>query len=524
MIVSALFKKRLRLISESDDSDILCGGRKGLEKESLRVDKLGKLVSTDHPTALGSALTSKYITTDFSEALLEFITPAVSSTTDVLNFMSDIHQFTYKNIDEELLWVSSMPCFLDEQREIPLARYGASNVGRMKTIYRNGLGLRYGRNMQAIAGIHFNYSLPEKFWPIFKQNENNQDSNEDFRSSSYMAMIRNFKRYGWLILYLFGASPALCKSFLPKSLIEIPEYDKNTLYQPYGTSLRMSDLGYTSEVQSNINISLNNLDEYVKNLRDAISTPESTYNNYGLLRDGEYQQLSLNKLQIENEYYSPVRPKRVALSGERPTTALERGGIEYIEIRSLDLNIYDPVGINQNTMRFMESFLIYCMLEDSPMMSLSDDRETMRNHTNTANFGRDPSMLLFSGGKKISLKVWAMELMSNTLKIAKLIDQSEKCSDYVTSVNTQIKLIEDPDATPSSRMMQDINNSGLSFAEYGFSLAEKQKNYFSTLTPLNNNKHDVLNKEAQESLLKQADIEAVDQPPLNVYLENYFKS
>lgn len=522
--MSKIFEKRLRSIIESDDSGILCGGLKGLEKESLRINQLGELASTDHPIALGSALTSKYITTDFSEALLEFITPAVSNTSDVLGFLSDIHQFTYKNINEELLWVSSMPCSLDEQREIPLARYGISNVGRMKTIYRNGLGLRYGRNMQAIAGIHFNYSLPEKFWPIFKKNENNQDLMEDFRSSSYLAMIRNFKRYGWLILYLFGASPALCKSFSPNSSIGIPEYDNDTFYQPYATSLRMSDLGYTSEVQSSINISLNSLDEYVHNLRDAISTPESTYNNYGLLRDGEYQQLSLNKLQIENEYYSPVRPKRVTLSGERPTSALERGGIEYIEIRSIDLNAYDPVGINQNTIRFMESFLIYCMLEDSPMMSFSDDRETMKNHTNTANFGRDPSFLLSKGGQEISLKAWAMELIKNTLKIAELIDQNEECSGYVASVNAQVKLIEDPNVTPSARILHEMNNTGLSFADYGLSLAEKQKNYFSTLTPLNAEKYDLLKREANESLTKQLDIEAAGQPSLDVYLENYFKS
>lgn len=521
--MSKIFEKRLRLISESQKSDILCGGLKGLEKESLRVSQIGELAATEHPDKLGSALTSKFITTDFSEALLEFITPAVSSTTDVMSFLSDIHQFAYKNINDELMWVSSMPCVLDDKRKIPLARYGPSNVGKMKTIYRNGLGLRYGRNMQAIAGIHFNYSLPEKFWPIYKQNENNHDSMDIFRSSSYMSMIRNFKRYGWLILYLFGASPALCKSFSPKS-VGIPEYDKETLFQPHGTSLRMSDLGYTSQVQSNINISLNSLGEYVQNLRDAISTPEDSYNGFGLLRDDEYQQLSLNKLQIENEYYSPVRPKRVALSGERPTTALERGGIEYVEIRSLDLNVFDPVGINQNTIRFMEAFLIYCLLEDSPMMTAADNNETTENHMNTANFGRDPDLLLTREGKNIGLKAWAQELMENILKIADLIDQSESCSEYVKSVEAQIELIKDSKATPSARVLQELNESGMSFADYGLSLAEKQKNYFSNLMPLDTETDHLFKEEAQASLKKQMEIESTEQLPFNTYLDNYFKS
>ena len=520
--MSEIFEKRLRSISESDKPDILCGGLKGLEKESLRVNQTGALSETEHPANLGSALTSKFITTDFSEALLEFITPAVPNTWEVLSFLCDIHQFTYKNINDELLWVSSMPCALDEKREIPLARYGTSNVGKMKTIYRNGLGLRYGRNMQAIAGIHFNYSLPEKFWPIYKLNENNHDSIDIFRSSSYMSMIRNFKRYGWLILYLFGASPALCKSFSPKS-VGIPEYDKDTLFQPYGTSLRMSDLGYTSKVQSTINISLNSLEEYVQNLRDAISTPEASYDSFGLLRNNEYQQLSLNKLQIENEYYNPVRPKRVALSGERPTTALERGGIEYVEIRSLDLNVFDPVGINQNTIRFMESFLIYCLPEDSPMMTVADNKETMKNHMDTANFGRDPDLFLSREGKKIGLKEWAQELMEHILKIADLIDQSESCSEYVKSVEAQIELIKDSKATPSARILQELSDSGLSFADYGLSLAENQKNYFSNLIPLNAEKDDLFEKEAQASILKQADAESIEQLPLSAYLDNYFK-
>ncbi len=519
-----ILEKRLESISTSEKPNIFCGGIKGIEKESLRVTKDGDLSLSSHPDKLGSALTNKFITTDFSEALLEFVTPAFSNTWEVMSLLCDIHQFTYDHIDEEFLWVASMPCRLNRNNEIPLARYGASNVGTMKTIYRNGLGLRYGRKMQAIAGIHFNYSLPNDFWPVFQDIEKNNDQLTSFRSASYMSMIRNVKRYGWLILYLFGASPAICKSFIEENSLDMPLLDDNTFYQPYGTSLRMSDLGYTSTVQSNINISLNNLDHYIRDLKAAISAPEDSYAEFGLRKNNAYQQLSLNKLQIENEYYSPVRPKRVAASGERPTTALDRGGVEYVEIRSLDLNVFDPVGISQETMRFVETFLIFCLLEDSPLIDKSTSKESMENHTNTANYGRKPNFSLTLEKKEITLKDWALDLMKGILQVAYSIDQEKNCSGYVRAVEAQIELIKDPERTPSARLLSELNDSGLSFSEYGLMLSKERKDYFSSLMPLDASKNNLFRTEASASLQRQSHMESSDELSFDEYLENYFKS
>jgi glutamate--cysteine ligase len=360
--LTSLFEQRINRLVNTSPADTLCGGLKGIEKESLRVRPDGMLSATSHPLALGSALTNRYITTDFSEALLEFVTPAFANTWEALRFLCDIHQFSYIRLDDELLWATSMPCRLPAEQDIPLAQYGKSNVGRMKTIYRRGLGYRYGRLMQTIAGVHFNYSMPEAFWPVYRDHEERRDDLRAFRSEAYLGLVRNFRRVGWLVLYLFGASPALCKSFAANAT-GMSAFDGETFYEPFGTSLRMSDLGYSNRTQSKINISLNSLDEYVADLIEAISTPEPQYEKTGIAPQGDadqgdYRQLSINRLQIENEYYSPIRPKRVAYSGERPTEALRRGGVEYVEIRSIDINVFDPVGINQNVMRFMEAFLI----------------------------------------------------------------------------------------------------------------------------------------------------------------------
>ena len=288
--------------------------------------------------ALQTVAGKKALDTDFSEALLEFVTPAFSTTWEALRCICDIHQFTYSNLGDEMLWTASMPCRIPANREIPLARYGTSNVGRMKTIYRRGLGYRYGRQMQVIAGVHFNYSLPETFWPAYRSVLGGDDSARDFRSEHYLRMIRNFRRMGWIVLYLFGSSPAVCKSFAGPAA-RLPSLNDDTWFEPWATSLRMSDLGYSNKNQSRINISLNSVDEYVRDLSNAICTPEPSYEEIGVKVDGRYRQLNANLLQIENEYYSPVRPKRIARSGEQPTAALRRDGIEYVEGEMVDQSL-----------------------------------------------------------------------------------------------------------------------------------------------------------------------------------------
>ena len=199
-----IFEHRVNKLAAARPPDLLWGGLKGIEKESLRVQPDGYLSDRPHPVVLGSALTNRFVTTDFSEALLEFVTPSFSNTWEVLRFLCDIHQFSYELMGDELLWATSMPCRIPDDLGIPLAYYGQSNVGRMKTIYRNGLGLRYGRTMQTIAGVHFNYSLPVSFWPVYMQLEKSRAAEVDFRSDAYLGLVRNFRRLGWLILYLFS--------------------------------------------------------------------------------------------------------------------------------------------------------------------------------------------------------------------------------------------------------------------------------------------------------------------------------
>lgn len=517
-----LVKQRINRLAQNGTPDILSGGRKGIEKESLRVFPDGTLASTPHPQQLGSAMTNAFITTDFSEALLEFVTPAYANTWEALRILCEIHQFTYQRLGDELLWVASMPCLMSDDKDIPLAQYGDSNVGRMKTVYRNGLGYRYGRRMQTIAGVHFNYSLPLDFWSQYQALEGSSADADEFRSEAYMGLVRNFRRLGWLVLYLFGASPALCKSFMGDVDTGMPSFNENTFFEPFGTSLRMSDLGYTNSTQARLRISLNSVDEYINDLSCAICTAEPEYQKIGVKVDGRYRQLSANQLQIENEYYSPVRPKRVARSGERPTAALHRGGVEYVEIRSLDLNVFDPAGVSQNAMRFMEAFLIYCLLKDSPPLDDSAWQEITRNHGETARSGRDPAFRLLRDGDEVLLSHWAREIVDDVRSIAEIVDRGEGGDAYAQAVDAQLALIDDAETTPSARVLQEMRQGGTGFFEFAMDCAKGHKEYFSALAALEQDRVRVYTDEADASLERQREIEASDKMSFDEYLEQYF--
>ena len=516
------FEHRLESLAAAG-SGVLCGGLKGVEKESLRISPDGFLSRTPHPEGLGSALTNRFITTDFSEALLEFVTPAFPTTWEALRCICDIHQYTYAHLRDEMLWTASMPCRIPGDGDIPLAKYGDSNVGRMKTIYRRGLGHRYGRQMQVIAGVHFNYSVPREFWPVYRDLVADEQDEKTFRSAHYLGMIRNFRRMGWIVLYLFGASPAVCKSFAGAAA-KLPSLNADTWFEPYATSLRMSDLGYSNQNQSRINISLNSLDEYVGDLSNAICTPEPSYEEIGVKVGDRYQQLNTNLLQIENEYYSPVRPKRVARSGEQPTAALRRDGIEYVEIRSLDINMFDPSGINQNTMRFMEAFLIYCLLEDSPRLDGAELDEIRHNHTGTAKRGRDPKFRLQRGGKEVTVRSWATEILENVLAVAESIDRQESDDSYSAAVGVLKDVVEDPETTLSARIVTELEQTGSSYFEFALGMAKCHRDYFASIAPLRAAQERVLAEEAADSVKRQKAIEASDEISLDDYLQRYFSA
>ncbi len=515
-------KRLARLVAEGGSS-LLRGGTIGLEKESLRVAPDGGIAQTPHPAVLGAALTHPAITTDYSEALLELITPPFGHLSQALDSLRDSHKFVYDNLEDELLWATSMPCVLAGGENIPIARYGHSNEGMMKTVYRRGLGHRYGRVMQVIAGVHFNYSVAETFWPLLQSLVQNRQSLRQFIDASYMGLIRNLQRYGWIIPYLFGASPAVCKSFLGGRATSLSEFDDTTYYEPYATSLRLGDIGYTNSKEKGVGIkaSYDSLESYIASLTRAIETPCPVWQEIGVVVNGRYEQLNANILQIENEYYSTVRPKQVLRGLEKPVLALKRRGVRYIELRSLDIDAFHPMGVSEEQLHFLEAFMLFCLLQDSPPVNLQEQREIDQNLGGVAHRGRDPSLYLLHQGREIHLRTWAGELLQGMEGICDLLDQGEPDQAYRTSLQRQQAKVADPDLTPSARMLQAMRDRGEGFFHFAQHLSRQHQDYFRGISP-DSGREARFREQARLSLERQAEMEAREQQPFDQFLQAYF--
>lgn len=518
--MSESLQQRLAQLSDPALLPLLRQLRRGLEKESLRVDRDGFLAQTPHIPELGSALTHPLITTDYSEALLEFITPVSTDIEATLDKLDATHRFVYTMLPDENLWTSSMPCLLGSDAEIPVARYGSSNIGQMKTIYRVGLGYRYGRRMQTISGIHYNFSLPEAFWSHYFSMAEGAELRERV-TDAYFGLIRNFRRHVWLLIYLFGASPALSKSFLDGRSHRLQELDDYTLYQPYGTSLRMGDLGYQSTAQEELNICYNRLDTYIDTLKNGILNSHADYQRIGVLVDGEYRQLSAGLLQIENEFYSPIRPKRVARQGETALTALAHGGVEYIEVRCIDVNPYLPLGIDAELMRFLDAFLLFCLLSDSPPSNDTENRELLSNIKATVSEGRKPGVMLHHHGEEITLQKWADQLLNQIGQTAQLLDSAQDSALHAASVQQQRRKVANPDLTPSARIVRELREQRMPYSQFVLEKAEQHALHFRS-RELSPPALAGFIEMAERSLRMQAEIETNDQLPFDRYLQKYF--
>jgi glutamate--cysteine ligase len=482
--------------------------RRGIEKESLRARADGVLATTPHPAALGSPLTHPHITTDFSESQLELITGAHTSVEALLEELTHIHQVVYRALSTkesyEILWCASMPCNLPPDDQIPIARYGTSNVGRAKSVYRMGLAHRYGRRMQTISGIHYNWSLPGR------------------SSEEYFALVRNFRRYAWLLFYLFGASPAVCETFVagnPKHGLQ--PLSPGTLYLPYATSLRMGRLGYQSDAQSSLSVSYNSLADYGASLYDALTTPYPPYEKTGIRDGDDYKQLATSLLQIENEFYGKIRPKRRIHPGERPLHALRERGVEYVEVRLMDLDPFSPIGITAATCRFLDVFLLHCLAADSPPDTPAEIAAINRNQERAAARGREPGLMLERAGSKVPLKEWGRELVAQCAPLAAALDARVGGIAYRDAVQAASGALDDPESVPSARVLHAIqrNHGG---SNVRFVLAESLLHRSTLINlPLPPRVEDEFSNLARASLAKQRQIEAQDRTDFETYRQKY---
>ncbi len=513
-----------KALSTVGDLSLLVDGQGvGLEKESLRVTPEFTLSPAPHPESLGSALTHPHITTDYSEALLELVTPVMPGTEKAKAFLEDAHTFVYSKIGDEALWNNSMPCIIKGETTIPIAHYGTSNIGQMKKIYRRGLACRYGPYMQAIAGVHFNYSFGDALLDWLKDQRAPKTRTVQFRSQAYMGLVRNLMRLSWVISYLFGTSPAICKSFVGV-VGKLSRFDNSTLYGRYATSLRMGDIGYQNNQGAKMGFvaSYNSLQQYISSLKQAITTPCRKYEKFGIKRNGIYQQLNSCVLQLDNEYYATIRPKCVPKTGEMSITALQRRGVEYVELRSLDIDPFEPCGIGKTQLDFLELLLTCCLLvNESPFLNSDAIREIRENEVHVAHRGRDPNLFLYSQGRKKSLRVWGSEICQQMIPVGELLDKAYGSRQFSQALSAQMETFQVPERTPSARILEQMYSSGESFAVFSGGKTMAASDYFARrhLSPECCNR---FSKLAAESLQTQAEIERQDVLSLDEYISHYF--
>lgn len=518
------FQQYINTLSDDAHVSSLTGIGRGIEREGLRVRPKGRLSDHGHYHNLGSTLTHPNITTDYAECLLEFITPVSHSPEQAIAQLRDTQKFTFSQINDELIWPMSMPCFVEDDDKIELAQFGNSNVGIMKTVYRQGLKNRYGSMMQVIAGIHFNFSFSDDFWQTLKTIDENNDDLQDYVSSKYFSLLRNYKRFCWLIPYLYGSSPAICPSFLQDKPTSLPfkKSKSGYLYLEHATSLRMSDLGYTNSEQSALHICYNDLEGYLSGVKEAINIKSAEFEKIGIKVDGKYQQLNSNVLQIENELYAPIRPKQVARPGEKPSEALQNRGVEYIEVRALDVNPFADTGINQQQIYFLDIFLTYCALTESPLLDCTKQNVYEHNMDEVVVRGRDPELLIMDEDNKKSVEQWGGELFTDMQQVAELLDKAYQGNNYKEALATEARKLTDASLTPSAQILSLVVEKEQSLTQLALAKAkgyraETLKNDYQYYT------QQYFIDQAEISHQKQAEIEQADEVDFDTFIEEYFK-
>lgn len=514
------------ILNELDKRDafhLLDCGRRGIEKEGLRYTSQNRLSEQPHPRAYGSPLTHDEITTDYAESLLEIVTPAFRNSRDTQSHLCYLHRVLAHGSDEYIL-NGSMPAYIADTEAVEIGHYGQSNPGKMRRLYRKGLALRYGKAMQLIAGMHFNYSICHDLFRYYAE-ALGRDFNQAFIDERYMNMVRNIRKYAWLTAYLFGHSPAVDKSFFHGQSHQLQIFDNDTLYLPYATSLRMSDIGYQNKTGHLV--SANTLAQYIQDLKTAVLTSNETYAGYGLKdAEGNYQQINTNILQIENEYYTPARPKQLAISGEATVKALHERGIAYVELRTLDVNCFERTGISQTQLDFLELFMLFCLFTDAPPFSKQDESDAKNNMAKTACCGRDPSLALKNGDKTATIPEWGREVLNAMKSIAEAMDSEKHRPHYASIIERELEVIKNPSLTPSARIMAHLRGEAtgkpMTYHQFITDLSAKhtRASRDSGLTPAEQAKVErdaKLSTEKAQLLIKQS--ASVD---FDAYLKYYF--
>lgn len=438
-----LDKSLLKIIKDKNLEDYFIRANFGLEKENVRVNERGELALSKHPKAFGDREENPYIKTDFSESQLEMVTPACETLEEVYSFICNLNKIVSLELLKrgEFLWPQSNPPVLPrDDKDIPITKL----KNREEEIYRERLSEKYGRKKQVISGIHYNFSFKDDFIKFLYEELNKGESFRNFKDSLYLKMARNFQKYHWLLIYLTGASPVFHESYIEEIRKNGDVLGEDSYYIKDDTSLRNSIYGYKNK--RDYYVSYNSIEEYIKDIE-------------ALVRDKEIQNVK--------EYYNPIRLK--TLGYEDMLEGLVKKGIDYLEVRLLDLDPLSVEGISQDTLYLVHLFMIYTLLKENKEISYREQEEFFKNHDIAALRGREEKAFIYEDGEKILLAKKGKEIIEEFKEIVdNLFSENES---FKNALNLAVDRINNERETLSYKLVKGIEKDG--YINFHMNLAKK---------------------------------------------------
>ena len=425
-------------------TDEILAGSFGIEWESLRARGKGELSLTPHPRAFGDKLKNPLITTDFSESQIEMITPVfdtIDKAFDTFSLLADLVNSSLP--EDEYLWFQSIPCILPYNDEIPIAQY--SDEGESSQKYREDLAKKYGVKKQMISGVHFNFSFDDDVLKKLQKILGSELTFKEFRNEVYLKIARNYLRYCWLIIYLTGCSIGSHNTFTEECIhLMDAKDDYGSYYSTKGPSFRNSSCGYKN--LKNLYPSYASVEDFTRDVEDFIERGD---------------------LSEAKELYTQIR-----LKPKDPAdylNSLNEDGIQYIEIRTLDINPFYQCGLVRHDMKFLHLFLIYMFVKDESSYA-NWQEEAHINEENAAEMAYDESMRLIRDGKKVTLKSWASEIINEMYGMCEVfgIDEERK------TLRLMCNRIKDPSLTYGQRLLNMIRDGGYINTHVELSLNNKK--------------------------------------------------
>ncbi len=442
-----LDKGLLKIIKDESLEDYFIKANFGLEKENVRVTESGNLALTPHPKAFGDREKNAYIKTDFSESQLEMVTPVCNTLEEVYSFICNLNKVVSLEImkNGEFLWPQSNPPILPREEEIPIAKLS----NREDELYRENLSYKYGKKKQVISGIHYNFSFKEEFIKLLYKELKVKKDFREFKDDIYLRMARNFQKYHWLLIYLTGASPVFHESYIEEIKEEGEKLGEDSYYIKDDTSLRNSSYGYKNK--KDYYVSYNSIEEYASDIKN-------------LVKDKEIQSIK--------EYYNPIRLK--SLGSEDMLESLLHKGIDYLEVRLLDLDPLSIQGVSKETLYLVHLFMIYTLLKENKEITYKDQEEFFKNHDMVALKGRNEEAVIYENGVPVLLKDKGREILSEMDEIVEILFSNNE--EFKNVIKRALEKINNPHDTISEKLIKDIKEEG--YINFHMRLAKEYLNNF----------------------------------------------